>query len=702
MNTPVIHDEFREAAGRQTPLKKVRNIGIMAHIDAGKTTTSERILFYTGVNYKMGEVHEGNTTMDWMVQEQERGITITSAATTCQWRGHQINLIDTPGHVDFTAEVERSLRVLDGAVAVFCAVGGVQPQSETVWRQARKYKVPVIAFINKMDRTGASFEKVVKEIADKLDVVPVPLQIPVGSEDQFAGVIDVFAGKLLRFQGKHGEEVVAEEVPAEYAERLKQAYDYAVECVAEVDEQIMEQFLNDQRPPVEQMKAALRRGTLAGDTVPVVCGTAFKNKGVQPLLDAVIEYLPSPVDTWDISGLNPETEERISRHVGDFQPFSALAFKIATDPFVGKLVYFRVYSGTLKRGVGVYNPRTRRTERIGRLLRMHANDREDIEEAFSGDIAATVGVRNIVTGDTICDEEKPIVLESMSFPEPVLAMAIEPKTSADRDKLYTALARLAEEDPTFQVKTDPETNQTLIAGMGELHLDIIRDRMVREFSVEANCGAPQVAYRESLLKPADAEGRFIRQTGGRGQYGHCFIHIEPRPEGHGITIENKVTGGRIPKEFIKPIEQGLQEAIQTGVLAGFPLVDLHVDIIDGSYHTVDSSDIAFKMAASMAFKDAARKAGLRLLEPVMAVDVTTPEDFMGDVIGDISSRRGRIASVDTKPNDTRIQAQVPLAELFGYATALRSLTKGRASYTMEPSHFEPVPESLQKAILEKA
>ncbi len=693
--------EYREAQGRRVSLDSVRNIGIMAHIDAGKTTCTERILFYTGVSYKVGEVHEGTAVMDWMEQEQERGITITSAATTCYWDDHRINIIDTPGHVDFTAEVERSLRVLDGAVGVFCAVGGVQPQSETVWRQAKKYKVPVIAFVNKMDRVGADFEKVVHDILDKLGDTAVPMQLPIGAEDNFQGVVDVLTKKALYFEGERGEQVVEKPVPEDMVDAVEHAYHYIIECTAEYDEEIEIMFLEDETPTADQLKAAMRRCVLSGDIVPAFCGTAFKNKGVQPLLNAIIEYLPTPLDVWDIKGIHPDSEEEISRHVGDFQPFSALAFKVQTDPFMGKLIYFRVYSGTLEKGMTVYNPRTRRTERAGRMVQMHANSREDLDHVFSGDIAAAVGLKNFSTGDTICTREDPIVLEAMEFPEPVMAIAIEPKTNSDRDKLFDSLGRLAEEDPTFQVRTDPDTGQTIISGMGELHLEIIVDRLLREFKVGANCGAPQVAYRETVMKSATADTKFVRQTGGRGQYGHCVINIVPKPEGHGITVESKVKGGNIPQEYIPSVEKGIRAAAQTGVLAGNPLVDFHIDIVDGSSHAVDSSELAFEIAGSMALKDVANKAGLRLLEPVMSVEVTTPEEHMGDVIGDLSSRRGNVAQVDSQGDIAKIVAKVPLEALFGYTTALRSLTSGRATHSMEPSHFEPVPVSVEKEILSK-
>ena len=689
-----------ESTEREIPLNQVRNIGIMAHIDAGKTTVSERILYYTGVNYKVGEVHEGTATMDWMVQEQERGITITSAATTCFWNNHRINLIDTPGHVDFTAEVERSLRVLDGAVAVFCAVAGVQPQSETVWRQAKKYNVPVIAFINKMDRTGADFNKGVQDIRNKLGATSVPIQLPIGTEIDFEGVIDIINGIAFYFEDDLGSKVSEKEIPEQFTDEVDKAFNFIVECLAESDEEIMEIFLADKTPSPEQLKQAVRRCVLTGDIVPVLCGSAFKNKGVQPLLSAIIDYLPSPIDAWDIEGEDINTGEKLIRHIGDDQPFSALVFKVMRDVYVGKLIFLRVYSGTLRKGMKVLNPRTGKSERIGRILQMHANSREDKESIFSGDIAATVGLKNVSTGDTLCDPSHAIILESMSFPEPVISMAIEPKTSADRDKLFDSLRRLTEEDPTFQIRTDTETAQTIISGMGELHLEIIRDRLLREFKVSANCGAPQVAYRETITKSANADSKFIRQTGGRGQYGHVILSMEPRPRGHGMTIGNKVSGGNIPKEFIKPVHEGLKEAALTGVLGGYPVVDLHIDIVDGSYHAVDSSEIAFKLAASIGFKEAAQKAGLIILEPIMNLEITTPEDHMGDVIADVSSRRGHVIEVDAQTNFARILTHVPLSELFGYATALRSLTRGRASNSMEPSHFESVPSQIQKQILE--
>ncbi len=699
-----IKREYKEAAGRHVALKNVRNIGIMAHIDAGKTTLSERILYYCGVSYKIGEVHEGTATMDWMEQEQERGITITSAATTCSWKEHRVNIIDTPGHVDFTAEVERSLRVLDGAVAVFCAVGKVQPQSETVWRQAQKYNVPVVVMVNKMDRTGADFYAVVDDIRFKLGATPVPLQVPIGAEADFAGVIDIIAQKAIYFDGDEmGATMRVEEIPEEYKEKTVEARHHMIECLAEVDDDVMELFLEDQEPDEELIKKTIRKATLAAQIVPVACGTAFKNKGVQPLLDIVIDYMPSPLDVWEIQGSDPDTEEALTRHVGDSQPFSALAFKIMNDPFVGKLTFMRVYSGVASKGMAVYNPRTGKRERFGRLLQMHANSREERDNIYSGDIAAVVGLKNVTTGDTLCDEKDQIVLESMSFPEPVISIAVEPKTTADRDKLYKALGALSDEDPTFTVRSDEETGQTIIAGMGELHLDIIQDRLVREFKVECNTGAPEVAYRETILKEAEANTKFARQSGGRGQYGHVIMKIYPKDRGHGVTIENKVVGGRIPKEYIKPTESGILEAAKTGVLAGYPLVDFHVEILDGSYHPVDSSEMAFKIAGSMALKEAAKAAGMVLLEPIMKVEITTPDENMGDLIGDITSRRGNIVEVDSDYQElfTRILAHVPLSELFGYATAIRSLSRGRASYSMEPAHFDPVPKSIQEKVMEK-
>ena len=694
--------DYQENPGRITPIAEVRNIGIMAHIDAGKTTLSERILFYTGINHKLGEVHEGNATMDWMVQEQERGITITSAATTCFWnkdgKKHRINLIDTPGHVDFTAEVERSLRVLDGAVAVFCAVGGVQPQTETVWRQAKKYHVPIIAFVNKMDRTGANFYKVVDAMRTKLKANVVPMVLPIGAEANFEGLVDIMEEKAYEFDEMNIKEIP---VPEDMKEKLAEARAFMIERIAENDESVMEVFLNDEVPSVDLLKKGLRRAVLSGQLVAAFCGTAFKNKGVQLLLNAVVDYLPSPVDIWEVHGTNPDTDQPESREVGDEVPFSALAFKIMNDPYVGKLIYFRVYSGVATSGAVVYNPRTRKRERLGRILQMHANKREERKEIYSGDIAAAVGFKDVRTGDTLCDENHPLVLESMSFPEPVISIAVEPKTTADRDKLYTALGALSDEDPTFTMKSDDETGQTIISGMGELHLEIIMDRLRREFKVEAQSGQPQVSYRETILKKANADSKFVRQSGGRGQYGHVIMDVTPMERGHGVTIENKVVGGNIPKEYIKPIEQGIREAAQTGILAGYPCIDFHVDILDGSYHPVDSSEMAFKIAASMGLKDACKKAGMVLLEPIMKVEITTPDENTGDIIGDVTSRRGAISEMSTEEGTTIITANVPLSELFGYATAIRSLTKGRASYAMEPSHFEPVPKTIQEKIVEK-
>ena len=694
--------DYQENPGRITPIAEVRNIGIMAHIDAGKTSLSVRILFYTGINHKLGEVHEGNATMDWMVQEQERGITITSAATTCFWnkdgKKHRINLIDTPGHVDFTAEVERSLRVLDGAVAVFCAVGGVQPQTETVWRQAKKYHVPIIAFVNKMDRTGANFYKVVDAMRTKLKANVVPMVLPIGAEANFEGLVDIMEEKAYEFDEMNIKEIP---VPEDMKEKLAEARAFMIERIAENDESVMEVFLNDEVPSVDLLKKGLRRAVLSGQLVAAFCGTAFKNKGVQLLLNAVVDYLPSPVDIWEVHGTNPDTDQPESREVGDEVPFSALAFKIMNDPYVGKLIYFRVYSGVATSGAVVYNPRTRKRERLGRILQMHANKREERKEIYSGDIAAAVGFKDVRTGDTLCDENHPIVLESMSFPEPVISIAVEPKTTADRDKLYTALGALSDEDPTFTMKSDDETGQTIISGMGELHLEIIMDRLRREFKVEAQSGQPQVSYRETILKKANADSKFVRQSGGRGQYGHVIMDVTPMERGHGVTIENKVVGGNIPKEYIKPIEQGIREAAQTGILAGYPCIDFHVDILDGSYHPVDSSEMAFKIAASMGLKDACKKAGMVLLEPIMKVEITTPDENTGDIIGDVTSRRGAISEMSTEEGTTIITANVPLSELFGYATAIRSLTKGRASYAMEPSHFEPVPKTIQEKIVEK-
>ena len=695
--------DYNECPRRQVRLANVRNIGIMAHIDAGKTTLSERILFYCGRNHKIGDTHEGTATMDWMKDEQERGITITSAATTCFWKGHRINIIDTPGHVDFTAEVERSLRVLDGAVAVFCSVGKVQPQSETVWRQAQKYGVPIIALVNKMDRTGADFQGVIDDIRNKLGANPLPIYLPIGKEADFKGVIDVLAGKAIYFHEEdNGANEDIQELNAEQQAERDEAFHNLVETLAEADDAVMEVYLEDKIPPVEELRAALRRATLASKVVPVAAASAFKNKGVQPLLDAVTWYLPSPIDIWDIKGTDPVTGNEITRHVGDMQPFAALVFKIMSDPFVGKLFYFRIYSGVAKQGMTVLNPRTGKKERLGRLLQMHANSREERDEIYSGDIAAAVGLRNVTTGDTICVESDPIVLESMSFPEPVISIAVEPKSSGDRDKLTKGLIALSDEDPTFRISSNEETGQTIISGMGELHLEIILSRLIREFKVEANTGAPQVAYREALCGSGNSDTKFVRQSGGRGQYGHCIINLIPQERGAGITIENLVVGGNIPKEYIKPIESGIREAAASGVLAGYPMIDFKVEIVDGSYHPVDSSEMAFKVAGSMAFKDAAKKSGISLLEPIMKVELTTPDENMGDLIGDLNSRRGAIVEINAGENSfTRVQANVPLSELFGYATAIRSLSRGRATYSMEPAHFERVPKQIQDKIVEK-
>ncbi len=692
----------RSAAGRPVTLEHTRNIGICAHIDAGKTTTTERVLFYTGKTYKIGEVHEGAATMDFMEQERERGITITSAATTCFWRNHRINIIDTPGHVDFTVEVERSLRVLDGAVAVFCAVGGVEPQSETVWRQANKYKVPRIAFVNKMDRTGANFEAAVAQMRDRLAANAVPIQLPIGSEASFVGCVDLVAMKAYIWSGEDlGARYEVTEIPANMLDAAKAAHARLVEAIAEKDEEVMHLYLADHDVTTDVLKAGLRRLVIKNEITPVMCGAAFKNKGIQPLLDAVVDYLPSPLDVPDIQGINPDTQQIETRRADDNGPFCALAFKIWSDPYVGKLIFFRVYSGTIRKGMTVYNPRNNKRERIGRLLEMHANEREEIEVCYSGDIGALVGLKNITTGDTICDDEFPILLESITFPEPVISMAIEPNSKADRDKMNIALQRLAEEDPTFRVTTNEETGQTLISGMGELHLDIIKDRMFREFNVQAQAGKPQVAYRETITKSATGEGKFIRQSGGRGQYGHAIVSIAPGEKGSGIVVENKVVGGSIPKEYIPAVEKGIREAAQTGVLGGYPMVDVKVEILEGSYHEVDSSEIAFKLAGSFAFQEAAKKAGAILLEPVMSVEVITPEEHMGNVIGDLSSRRGRVENIEHRANSVIVHSRVPLAEMFGYATCLRSLTQGRASYSMEPDNFEKVPENILAQILDK-
>ena len=695
--------DYNECPRRQVRLSNVRNIGIMAHIDAGKTTLTERILFYCGRNHKIGNTHDGTATMDWMKDEQERGITITSAATTCFWKGHRINIIDTPGHVDFTAEVERCLRVLDGAVAVFCAVGKVQPQSETVWRQAQKYGVPIIALVNKMDRTGADFQGVVDDIRHKLGANPLPVYLPIGKEENFEGVIDVIAGKAIYFRKEDNgaNEDIRELDDGQQLER-DNAFRNLVETLADADDTVAELYLADKTPSEDELHAALRRATLAGKIVPVAAASAFKNKGVQPLLDAVTRYLPGPLDVRDVKGKDPATGKEISRHAGDMQPFCALVFKIMNDKHVGKLYYLRIYSGVAAQGMTVYNPRTGRTERMGRLIQMHAAKREEREEIFSGDIAVAVGLRDVTTGDTLCLESCPVVLESMIFPEPVISVAIEPESAADRDKMTAGLIALADEDPTFRVRSDGETGETIISGMGELHLEIMLSRLLREFKVKTNTGAPQVAYREALRKASSSDMRFVRQTGGRGQYGHCVINLIPQERGAGIVIENKVIGGSIPKEYIKPIENGIREAAAGGVLAGFPVVDFKVEIIDGSYHPVDSNEMAFKIAGSMAFKDAARKAGIELLEPVMEIELAAPAENTGDLISDITGRRGVISLMKAgKDGFSLITARVPLAELFGYAGAIRSLSRGRANASMEFAHFAPVPRNVQEEILKK-
>jgi elongation factor G len=688
---------------RQYPLERTRNIGIMAHIDAGKTTTTERILYYTGRSYKIGEVDEGTATMDWMVQEQERGITITSAATTCFWRDCRVNVIDTPGHVDFTVEVERSLRVLDGAVAILDAVAGVEPQTETVWRQADKYRVPRIVYVNKMDRTGADFYRAVDMVRSRLGAVPVVVQLPLGHEDQFRGVIDLVDEVALVWSddglGQTFERIA---VPIEDAAGVKEYRERMLEALSEVDEDLMEKYLGDEKITREELQTALRIGTLAMKVVPVLCGASFRNKGVQPLLDAVVDYLPSPLDIPPVQGINPETREPEVRVASDDEPFAALAFKLMNDPYVGQLTFLRVYSGTLQAGSHVLNSTQQKKERIGRLLRMHANKREEIEWVAAGDIAAVVGLKFARTGDTLCDPDHPLVLESMDFPEPVIAVAIEPKTKADEERLGLSLNRLALEDPTFKVSVDAETNQTLIAGMGELHLEIIVDRLLREFKVEANVGKPQVAYRETIRRKATARGRFVRQTGGRGQYGDVEIEIEPCEPGKGFVFENRIVGGAVPREFIPAVEKGIREAMESGGLAGFPVVDVRVALLDGSYHEVDSSEMAFKIAASMAFKDAARKAQPVLLEPLMQVEVVTPEEYMGAVHGDLAGRRGRIVSMEARGSSQVIRASVPLASMFGYATDLRSVTQGRATYTMQFARYEEVPPALAEEIMAKA
>jgi elongation factor G len=683
----------------QTPLDKIRNIGIVAHIDAGKTTTTERILFYTGRTHRLGEVDEGSATMDWMVQERERGITITSAATTCQWRQHSINIIDTPGHVDFTAEVERSLRVLDGAVVILSAVEGVQPQSETVWRQADRYGVPRIVFINKMDRTGADFFRTLEMVRDRLGANAVPVQLPVGMEDGFEGVIDLIAMKAIIYTDDLGTRSDQVEIPEPFRAQAAQYREKVVEAAAELDDVLTEKYLEGKALSADEIVSALRKGTISTKIVPVLCGTAFRNKGVQPLLDAIISYLPSPLDIPPVEGRNPKTEAVERRGADPKAPFAALAFKIVTDPYVGKLTYFRVYSGRMESGSYVYNATRGVKERVSRLLQMHANHREDIPEVSAGNVVAAVGLRETTTGDTLCDEAHPIILESIKFPEPVISVAVEPKTRADEEKLSASLAKLAEEDPTFKVRFDPETAQTIISGMGELHLEIITDRLLREFKVEANVGRPQVAYRETIRKAARAEGRYIRQTGGRGQYGHVVLEVEPRDRGAGNEFVDKITGGRIPREFIPAVRTGVLEAAEGGVLSGYPMVDVRATLVDGSYHEVDSSEMAFKIAGSLAFKAAAEHAVPVLLEPVMKVEVVTPESYMGDVIGDLNARRGRIVAMTQHGNVRIIQADVPLSEMFGYATALRSNTQGRATYTMEFSHYEEVPQGIAETLV---
>src|SRR5690349_20672626 len=677
-------------------LERVRNIGIMAHIDAGKTTTTERILYYTGRTHKMGEVHEGAATMDWMAQEQERGITITSAATTAFWRDHRVNIIDTPGHVDFTVEVERSLRVLDGAVAVFDSVAGVQPQSETVWRQADKYKVPRIAFINKMDRTGANFFAAVQSMIDRLGANPVPIQIPIGQEDAHRGVVDLVEMKAIVYQDDLGQNFEVTDIPAELVEQAQEYHHQLIDAVSNFDDEVLEAYLEDESSVTPEMiKRAIRYGTLSDEITPVLLGSAFKNKGVQPLLDAVIDYLPSPLDVPPVQGIDPKTEGELERKASLDEPFSALAFKVMSDPYVGKLTYFRVYSGKLKAGDRVLNTTTGKTERVGRILQMHANHREEREEIGAGEIAAGVGLKSTTTGDTLALEAAPIVLESMTFPDPVISVAVEPKSKADQDKLGSGLARLAEEDPTFRVTSDEETGQTIISGMGELHLEIIVDRLKREFNVEANVGRPQVAYRETISKPAEKiQGKFVRQTGGRGQYGHAVINATPMDPGDGYEFVDKIVGGKIPKEYIPSVDLGIHEAMESGVLAGYPVVDVRIELVDGSYHDVDSIEIAFKVAGSMAFKEAMKRAKPKLLEPVMAVEVITPEDYLGDVMGNLNSRRGRVEHLEPVGNAQVIKAVVPLAEMFGYATDLRSMSQGRAEFTMQFDRYEEVPQSI--------
>jgi elongation factor G len=688
---------------RDYPLERTRNIGIMAHIDAGKTTTTERILYYTGKLHRMGEVHDGAATMDWMDLERERGITITSAATTCVWKDTRINIIDTPGHVDFTVEVERSLRVLDGAVALFCSVGGVEPQSETVWRQADRYGVPRIAFVNKMDRVGASFTGAVEMMKERLGANAVPIQLPIGEGDMFNGLVDLVTMKAITYDddtlGSHFHE---NPIPHDMEEQVREGRKHLLEAVSDFDDKIMEMYLNDEEIPVEEIKAALRMATIANRVTPVLLGTSLRNKGVQRLLDAVIDYLPAPTDIPPVKGVHPDTQAEDSREASDAAPFSSLAFKIVTDPYVGKLTYFRVYSGTVEAGSMVINSKTMKKERIGRLLQMHANKREERDVIYAGEIAAAVGLKATGTGDTLCDIKSPIVLESMKFPEPVLSIAIEPKTKADDEKLGSALQKLADEDPTFRVRTDAETGQTIISGMGELHLDILTTRMAREFGVEANVGKPQVAYRETIRKKVEAEGKFVRQSGGKGQYGHCWIELEPAEQGQGYVFVNKVTGGRVPNEYIPSVERGIRDALENGVIAGYPVVDVKVTLTDGSYHDVDSSDLAFQIAGSMAFKEGAARANPVVLEPIMDVEVVVPDEYMGEVIGDLNSRRGRIGGTARRGKDQVVAASVPLAQMFGYATSLRSATQGRAIYSMQFSHYAEVPKSVAEELIEKS
>ena len=692
---------------RKTPLENTRNIGIMAHIDAGKTTTTERILFYTGVNYKIGETHDGTATMDWMAQEQERGITITSAATTCYWSGSKnqfkptrINIIDTPGHVDFTVEVERSLRVLDGSVTVLCAKGGVEPQSETVWRQADNYKVPRMIYVNKMDIMGADFYNVLRMIEERLKCNAVPIQLPIGSEDTFKGIIDLIEMDADIYYDDLGKDMRVEPIPADMVDLANEYREKLMDAVSMVDESIMEAYLAGEEVPTAKIRAAIRKATIANEMVPVTCGTSYRNKGVQKLLDAIVDYMPSPLDIPPIKGVNPKTDEEDERPADDNAPFSALAFKIMTDPYVGRLSFFRVYSGHLTTGSSVLNSTKNVKERIGRILQMHANHREDIEEVFSGDIEAAVGLKNTTTGDTLCDEKAPIILESMESPEPVIRVAIEPKTKAGQEKMTMGLIKLAEEDPTFKTYTDEETGQTIIAGMGELHLEIIVDRLLREFKVEANVGAPQVAYKETIKKAVDQDTKYARQSGGKGQYGHVKIHVEPNESGKGYEFVNAIVGGAVPKEYIPAVDAGIQGAMNAGVVAGFPVVDVKVTLYDGSYHEVDSSEMAFKIAGSMAFKEACRKADPTLLEPIMKVSVIVPDEYMGDVIGDLNSRRGQIIQLEARPGAQQIDAYVPLAEMFGYATDLRSRTQGRGQYTMEPSHYVEIPKNIRDKIVE--